>query len=386
MTYQPTTAGQSAFETETPLADGVTYASGIIALDGWSQVATEVNASHDGSMEFIFYSDAGGTDIIRSLTIPFIATEGFQYYAAPTFGHYAQWKFTNNSGSLQTDFYFTTAIHKAAISPQIIDTTGIIQPEMTATLVRATADHNEQRNESHVGHQESRRKFGTNNTVSTGSMQTVWSYASDWIPNQVFNEKLRIKAGGDANDTAAGTGARSIQVTFLDDSWNMVQETIVTAGASASTATTANCVRLLHVDDVTTGTYHGNNIGDIVLELTGGNIMGNVAAGVGSTEQAVLTVPAGKTAYVTEIFLSVGQADSCDVRMMDVKDASVVAAPFNAAHEDWAISDFSGAQVFPLHTFLKFTEKSDVYFEAQRITGSGSAKVSVDFSYYLVDN
>ena len=381
----PKTEG-TAFETTDVLADAAVYASGVIALQNFTQLQTEVNASHDGELEFIFYSDAGGTDIVRSLTIPFVASEGFQLYSAPTFGHYVQYKFTNNSGSLQTDFFYSCKFHTNALSPQILDTTGVISPAMTTVLTRPTADFNEQRNESHLLNQESRRKFGTNNSVSASGLQTVWPYSADWVPSQVFNEKLRIKAGGDANDTAAGTGARSIQVTFLDDSWNMVQETLTTAGASASSATTANCVRLLHVDDVTSGTYHGNNIGDITLELTGGNIMGFVAAGVGSTEQAILTVPAGKTAYVTEIFVSVGQGDSCDVKMMDVKDASVVSAPFEAAHEDWNISDFSGAQVFPMHTFLKFPEKADVWFEAERITGSGSARVSIDFSYYLVDN
>ena len=94
----PKTEG-TAFETTSVLADAAVYASGVISLQNFTQVQTEVNASHDGSMEFIFYSDAGGTDIIRSLTLPYVAAEGFQLYSAPTFGHYVQYKFTNDSGN-----------------------------------------------------------------------------------------------------------------------------------------------------------------------------------------------------------------------------------------------------------------------------------------------
>ena len=136
MTYNPSRA-DIAFSTTDVLADAAVYSSGVLSLAGDTQVQTEVLASHDGSMEFIFYSDAGGTDIVRSLTVPYTATDGFRLFGATTFGHYVQYKFTNNSGSLQTDFYFSTKRSASAQSGQTLATDGFIDSGMIAPLQRA---------------------------------------------------------------------------------------------------------------------------------------------------------------------------------------------------------------------------------------------------------
>ena len=137
MTYNPQIVANIAFSTTDVLADAAVYSSGVISLAGDTQVQTEVLASHDGSMEFIFYSDAGGTDIVRSLTVPYTATDGFRLFGATTFGHYVQYKFTNNSGSLQTDFYFSTKRSASAQSGQTLATDGFIASGMIAPLQRA---------------------------------------------------------------------------------------------------------------------------------------------------------------------------------------------------------------------------------------------------------
>ena len=137
MTYNPNINADIAFSTTDVLADAAVYSSGILSLAGDTQVQTEVLASHDGSMEFIFYSDAGGTDIVRSLTVPYTASDGFRLFGATTFGHYVQYKFTNNSGSLQTDFYFATKRSSTANSPQLLAADAFISPAMIANLNRS---------------------------------------------------------------------------------------------------------------------------------------------------------------------------------------------------------------------------------------------------------
>jgi hypothetical protein len=137
MTYSPQQQPDIAFTTTDVLANAAVYSSGVLSLEGRTQVQTEVLASHDGSMEFIFYSDAGGTDIVRSLTVPYVAADGFQLFGATTFGHYVQYKFTNNSGSLQTDFYFSTKRSLTAQSGQTLATDGFIATAMIAPLNRS---------------------------------------------------------------------------------------------------------------------------------------------------------------------------------------------------------------------------------------------------------
>ena len=384
--YQNLQLDGAAFTTIALLADAAVFDSGVLNTDGYTQVQTEITASHNGTLDFVFYEDSAGANEIRSISIPYIAANGYQLYSAPAFGYYVRYKFTNTGGATQTDFFYSTKFLTKGISPQLLAKNGFIAPTMVAGLSRISNDFNTDRNAGLIGGQSSRRASGVNDSVASGALETVWGYSADWIPNQVVNEKLRIRAGGSAADDTAGAGAQTVEVTFLDETWAEVTETLVTAGASASAATTANCVRLLSAEVINVGTYHKANTAEMIFELTGGNIMGNIAIEKGEYEAAIYTVPAGKTMYITEIFVSCGQADSADIKMFVVDDGSDLTTPFKAKHEEWGVEDFSGAQPIPLTTYLKVAEKSDVWFEAQRITGSGTARVSVDFNFFLINN
>jgi len=90
------------------------------------------------------------------------------------------------------------------------------------------------------------------------------------MPQVAGATTLRIKAGGNANDTAAGTGAREVTVVVLDETGAQITETIATAGASASAATTVTAMRLLEAFVSKSGTYATGSVGshadDIVIE------------------------------------------------------------------------------------------------------------------------
>ena len=137
MSYTPPLeAEKTGFKTTAILADTATYTSAAIAVDGFSQVQTEILASHDGTIDISFCSDVSCTDVIRSISIPYTASGGYQFFAAPAFGNYIKYEFTNNSGSLQTDFYYTTKILTTAINPQLLTTGAFIAPSMVTTLGR----------------------------------------------------------------------------------------------------------------------------------------------------------------------------------------------------------------------------------------------------------
>jgi len=141
MSYIPSQQAEiTAFKTTTFLASGATYTSSTVDWDGnvsgFSQVQTEILASHDGTIAIDFCEDAAFTDVVRSLSIPYTAADGYQFFAAPAFGNFIRYKFTNNGGVIQTDFYYTTKILTTAISPQLLTTGAFIAPAMVATLGR----------------------------------------------------------------------------------------------------------------------------------------------------------------------------------------------------------------------------------------------------------
>jgi hypothetical protein len=138
MSYTPNQQAEKVgFLTTTPLSASGVYTSSLIDANGWSQVQTEVNSDQDGTMLFEFCSDAAGTDVVRSLTVPFVAANGYQLFGAPAFTNYIKYTFTNNSGSSQTDFYFTTKLLSTALSPQTLRADGFISSAMMTNLNRS---------------------------------------------------------------------------------------------------------------------------------------------------------------------------------------------------------------------------------------------------------
>jgi len=115
-----------------------------------------------------------------------------------------------------------------------------------------------------------------------------------------------------ANDTSAGTGARTVVVQGLDANYNEVTETVTLNGQTAVTMTAS----LLRVNYAYVGTAGSGNsaAGDIYIGT------GTVTAGVPATTYDIIkldynntttgsyTVPAGYTAYLSQGLFSTGQA------------------------------------------------------------------------------
>lgn len=124
------------FSTTSLLANGATYDSGILSLIGYTQVQTQILSSHIGDITIDFCSDSAGTDILRTLAIPYTELNILQVFAAPAFTPYVRYRFNNDSGSTQTDFYFDTKFITKAISGQILGLSAFISPLMVANLGR----------------------------------------------------------------------------------------------------------------------------------------------------------------------------------------------------------------------------------------------------------
>lgn len=138
MSYTPPLlAEETGFITTTPLASGATFTATIIDVDGYTQVQTEVRASHDGTINVEFCSDSGCTDVVRSLSIPYLATSGYQFFSSPAFGNFIKYQFTNNGVVTQTDFYYTTKLLTTSLSPQVLTTNAFITPSMVTQLDRS---------------------------------------------------------------------------------------------------------------------------------------------------------------------------------------------------------------------------------------------------------
>lgn len=151
--------------------------------------------------------------------------------------------------------------------------------------------------------------FGFNPDVDT-SQVSVWPLPSlITFPSSALQMTVSSTS---ANDTAAGTGARTVVVQGLDANYNEVTETVTMNGQTAVTMTTA-MLRINYAYVATAGS--GNSAaGDIYIGT------GTVTSGVPATAYDIIkldynntttgsyTIPAGYTGYVSQGLFSSGQA------------------------------------------------------------------------------
>lgn len=152
-------------------------------------------------------------------------------------------------------------------------------------------------------------KFGFNSDIN-GTEETIWSRGGLYVYPTVA--EVNTISSTSADDTAEGTGARTVSVFGLDASYNEISETI-----SLNGQTPVNTVN----------SYLRINRMFVATAGSGGTAAGTIAAGTGTvtagvpavcyaeisnsdnqTLMAVWTVPAGYTAYIYKGTISNGTA------------------------------------------------------------------------------
>jgi hypothetical protein len=142
--------------------------------------------------------------------------------------------------------------------------------------------------------------FGINNSVGT-AVATIWTGASAYaFPAAAIVLKV---SSASTNDTAAGTGARTVLITGLDANYAVISETVILNGQTAVN-TTNSYLRVNGMEILTAGS--GNTAAGVVYigtgSLTSGvpaTVYGLIPTAYNQSAQAVYTVPAGFTAYVS---------------------------------------------------------------------------------------
>jgi len=236
------------------------------------------------------------------------------------------------------------------------------------------------------------KKFGRNASVGTSYVPVAFDGVYQ-TPQASGATALRVKAAGNANDTAAGTGAREITLEGLDENFAEVSETVVTAGASASSATTATFTRLYRAYVSASGTYAtsaaGSHAGDITIENGAGGTdwatIDSTNFPKGQSEIGSYSVAAGKTAYVFLDDITIDSGKTADAVFFSRENIDQTAAPYSAMRAKNTLTgltggttDLSGRQV-PLGPFVG---PCDIGWLARVSATTGS--IGVEFEIFIV--
>ena len=235
----------------------------------------------------------------------------------------------------------------------------------------------------HVAYHTPLFKFGSNADIDSAN-ETIWDQGG--IYSYPASAAKVYVSSSNANDTAAGTGARTVVVMGLDGDYDEISETVSLNGQT-QVETDALFLRVFraYVDTAGSG---GTAAGDIYVATTGessgvptGTVYAKIRVGENQTLMAIYTVPAGKTLYVTKGSISSGTETSNKFII-----GRFVARFFGGVFRTQAkVTLADGFVDFDWEYPLRIPEKTDLEARAQG-SGNDSHQVAASFEGVLVLN
>jgi len=223
------------------------------------------------------------------------------------------------------------------------------------------------------------RALWTPNDGTGGAIDVTWLTTPD---------NIRIAAGGNAaDDQDGGAGALQINTMGLDTNFNLINEDLIPEGADASNASTNIFSRIYRSYVNSVGTYHGTNVGKMVIETDAGSpvTMAQIDAGKGQTQMAVYTVPAGWTAFLTYLHIHVDTNTTADIKMLSYENADDVSSPFSGGVRVRVhLVGLSGDNHMKIKSHIKFNEKTDIWLTGS--VGASTSDVTAEFELIVVKN
>lgn len=228
-------------------------------------------------------------------------------------------------------------------------------------------------------------KYGFNAQVGT-TPETIWlqGAAYTW---PAAAATLEVTSTDNAADAPAGTGALTVTLEGLDANYAEISETVTMNGQTA--VTTTNSFLRCHRMFVATAGSGLTNAGTIYAANSSGThtsgvpndltlVYSTIGADEGQTLQAFYTVPAGYTAYMTQV--SAGSQDGTNATTMILR-ARTQGGAFRT-QEKFIV--FKGAFNRNHDIPLVFAEKTDI--EVQGDAAASTTDVAASFDLILVKN
>jgi hypothetical protein len=228
-------------------------------------------------------------------------------------------------------------------------------------------------------------KFGRNPDIDSGTTpETIWE-AGGLYPWQASGYTAEVLSS-DANDTAAGTGARTVTLIGLDEDFNPLEETVTLNGTTAVDTTNTNWLRIFRAFVATAGSG-GANAGAITVRLDGaGATQAQIAAGNNQTTLGLYTTPAGRRGAIVSweaALLRSGANDELEFGLF-TRDNTVADSTFRLRTQIGLRGAGTSTHQKMMGVPITVGEKTDVDVRCTSSDGSNIAVVT-SFEMLLID-
>lgn len=221
--------------------------------------------------------------------------------------------------------------------------------------------------------------IGNNESVGT-SVESVWEEGGIYVfPAAAVQMTL---SSDDADDTAAGTGARTVLLSYLDGSYVEQTEIITLNGTTAVNTVATDILRIRSLIVVTAGSSLENE-GTVYVgtgSITAGkpaNVFGLIEATENSSHMGFYTVPEGKNAFIVLVQGSVETGKFVHTDLVSRVEGGLFLVTGSLVIPAAAINFPSLlGSAFPEHTDLDYRVEAD----------NGTADVHITTEYLLIDN
>ena len=214
-------------------------------------------------------------------------------------------------------------------------------------------------------------RMAFNPALGTAATITPQGGAYQW-PTAVFQP---VVASSNAVDAAAGTGARTIRVSYLDGDYAEQSEIVTLNGTTNVTMAAEDVLRIQDVRVVTAGSG-GVTAGNITVKNADATV-GYIGAGYNCNRQGVFTVPAGRRLFIVGVKLSATHTASNKRAILAItrRTGAIFNTLWEAAMPDGAFEEsFSFPLILP--------EKTDFFC---RGVSDGTATVHMFIEGWLGD-
>ena len=223
-------------------------------------------------------------------------------------------------------------------------------------------------------------KFGENPANASATEEDIWDGGGTYP----FPTTALITSISQTTNQVAMLGA-TIEVQGLNASWEIVTQDAVLNGTDTTTVVTLTTplIRVFRAK------VQANVIGDSDIRVHNAAETVDYAviqAGNNQTSMAIYTVPAGKTAYMTNYYCDFVEVTNQDPMSVDFNLFSADKLnnyEFQLKHEKAITKGAAGFQHFFL-PYLVFTERTDIKLTA--LPADKQAHVHAGFDLILVDN
>lgn len=155
-------------------------------------------------------------------------------------------------------------------------------------------------------------KFGRNIDIDTGTVpEDVWNGGGVYTGFPLSTTETLEVFSSDANDTAAGTGARTLQLYGLNGDGVEITETVTLNGLTP-VLTTQTFFRMNRAIVRSSGSNNqAVNIGALtVRQSSSGAVMAVLPIGTNQTQIACYTIPAGYVGYIENVDVELNRSTS----------------------------------------------------------------------------